>query len=178
MTEEASSNQEGVDLVRDVGGFDVAILQMRNWRAAANGGISDRDTVRALRRMDPAIGIVVRGSKAERHLASDVLAAGATAYLRESATVEQLREAVRAALEQHRFIDPAVPPRGARPKLTRRQRELLQLLADGNSILIAAEQLGVSEETVKTHTKHILARLAARNRAHAVAIAFRASLIE
>ena len=42
----------------------------------------------------------------------------------------------------------------------------------------AARELELSEETVKTHTKHILARLNARNRTHAVAIALRSSLIE
>jgi len=91
---------------------------------------------------------------------------------------EELRSAVEAALEQERFVDPAVPPRADRGRLTRRQRQILQLLADGGSTTIAAEELQVSEETVRTHTKNILARLEARNRAHAVAIGLRESLIE
>ncbi len=86
--------------------------------------------------------------------------------------------AVRAALEQERFVDPAVPPKGSRGKLTRRQREILQLLADGESATVAARELDLSEETVKTHTKNAVARLGARNRAHAVAIALRESLID
>jgi DNA-binding NarL/FixJ family response regulator len=71
-----------------------------------------------------------------------------------------------------------VPPKGSRGKLTRRQRQILQMLADGGSTPHAARELELSEETVKTHTKHILARLEARNRTHAVAIALRASLID
>ena len=71
-----------------------------------------------------------------------------------------------------------MPPKGSRGKLTRRQREILQLLADGESTTVAARELGLSEETVKTHTKNVLARLGARNRTHAVAIALRESLIE
>ena len=55
--------------------------------------------------------------------------------------------AVEAALAQERFVDPAVPPRGSRGKLTRRQREILQLLADGESTTVAARELGLSEET-------------------------------
>jgi DNA-binding NarL/FixJ family response regulator len=52
------------------------------------------------------------------------------------------------------------------------------MLADGGSTANAAQDLELSEETVKTHTKNILARLGARNRVHAVAIAFRESLID
>ena len=111
-------------------------------------------------------------------MASAVIAAGASAYLTRSAGSELLLEAVSAALRQEAFVDPAVPPRGSRGKLTRRQRQILQLLADGDSITAAARELGVGEETVKTHTKNILLRLGARNRANAVAIALRESLIE
>ena len=71
-----------------------------------------------------------------------------------------------------------MPPRGSRGKLTRRQREILQLLANGESTTVAARELDLSEETVKTHTKNALARLGASNRTHAVAIALRESLID
>ena len=60
-----------------------------------------------------------------------------------------------------------MPPKGSRGKLTRRQREILQLLADGESTTVAARELGLSEETVKTHIKNALARLGAQNRTHA-----------
>jgi len=71
-----------------------------------------------------------------------------------------------------------VPPKGSRGKLTRRQRQILQLLANGESTTVAARELDLSEETVKTHTKHVLARLGAKNRTHAVAIAVRECLID
>ena len=61
--------------------------------------------------------------------------------------------------------------------ITTRQREILQLLADGESTTVAARQLGLSEETVKTHMKNTLSRLEAKNRSHAVAIGLRESLI-
>ena len=57
--------------------------------------------------------------------------------------------------------------------LTRRQRQILQLYADGQSTARVAKRLGLSAETIRTHTKAILARLGARDRAHAVAIALR-----
>jgi two-component system, NarL family, response regulator len=175
---EASSREEALHLVRDIGDFDVAIVDMR-WRlnGADTAAISGQEAIRALRRSSPALGIVAHGERPERHLASAALQAGASAYVARTAGPEQLRRAVEAAAAQESFVDPAVPPKGSRGKLTRRQRQILQLLADGESTTVAARQLDVSEETVKTHIKTALARLGARNRTHAVAIALRESLI-
>ena len=124
------------------------------------------------------LGIVAHGQRPERHAASAALQAGASAYVARTAGVEELRRAVDAAVAQEKFVDPAVPPKGSRGKLTRRQRQILQLLADGESTTVAARELDLSEETVKTHMKNALARLGARNRSHAIAIALRESLID
>jgi two-component system, NarL family, response regulator len=178
--EELDSRAEAVELVRDVGSYDVAILDMRLGAADADGDASldGTDAIRALHKAEPGLGIVAHGERPERHLANSALQAGASAYVARTAAADLLRRAVNAALAQERFIDPAVPPPGSRGKLTRRQREILQLLADGGSSAFAARELGLSEETVKTHTKNVLARLGARNRTHAVAIALRESLID
>jgi DNA-binding NarL/FixJ family response regulator len=176
--EDAASHEEALELVRDVGNFDVAIVDMRS---PANGGsrrISGRDTIGVIHRTEPSLGIVAYGDRAERHLATEAIQAGASAYVARGTDAAQLKEAVHAALEDKDYVDPAVPPKGSRGRLTRRQREILQMLADGGSTTQAARELDLSEETVKTHTKHILARLDAQNRTHAVAIALRGSLIE
>jgi DNA-binding NarL/FixJ family response regulator len=176
---EVASRTEAIELVRDIGSFDVAIVDMRPASGEANTSPVDaNETIRILLRSEPGIGIVAHGERAERHLASAAMQAGASAYVSRTASAEELRRAVQAALDQERFLDPAVPPRGSRGKLTRRQREILQLLANGESTTVAANELDLSAETIKTHTKHALARLGARNRTHAVAIALRESLIE
>ena len=176
---ETESREEGLDLLRDVGPFDVAIVDMR-WHM--NGGevpsISGQETIRSMHRVAPGLGIVAHGERPERHQASAALQAGACAYVSRTADTEELRRAVEAAAAQESFLDPDVPPKGSRGKLTRRQRQILQLLSDGESTTFAARQLGVSEETVKTHTKHALSRLGARNRTHAVAIALRQNLLD
>ena len=63
-----------------------------------------------------------------------------------------------------------------RPKLTPREREVLALIACGYSTSEVARALWITEDTVRTHVKRLLARLPARTRAHAVAIAFREGL--
>ncbi len=175
---ESVSREEGLELIRDIGSFDVAIVDMR-WRANGGGlALSGNEAIRALHKAAPSLGIVAHGDCPERHIATAALQAGATAYVARTAGASELRRAVEAALAQESFIDPAVPPRGSRGKVTRRQRQILQRLANGESTTVAARELDLSEETVKTHTKNIMARLGARNRTHAVAIALRESLID
>lgn len=178
VVHESPTREEAIDLVRDVGDFDVAIMDMR-WRGNGDGSsIPGPDAIKILARSAPGLGIVAYGELPERHLASAALQAGASAYVSRTADPKELREALDAALSQERFVDPAVPPKGSRGKLTRRQREILQLLANGESTTVAARELDLSEETVKTHTKNTLARLGAKNRTHAVAIALRECLID
>lgn len=178
VVHEVPTRDEALHLVRDVGHFDVAVVDMR-WRGNGDGNsINGPEAIRMLRRSAAGLGIVAHGELPERHLASAALQAGASSYVSRTAGPQELRQAIDAAVAQERFVDPAVPPKGSRGKLTRRQREILQLLADGESTAFAARELDLSEETVKTHTKYALARLGARNRTHAVAIAIRECLID
>jgi len=70
------------------------------------------------------------------------------------------------------------PAGGSCPRrLSARQLQILQLTANGMSSDAIAEQLSVSEETVRTHMRRTSAKLEAHNRAHAVAIGLRAGMI-
>lgn len=70
-------------------------------------------------------------------------------------------------------------PRDVSPALglTRRERQVLQLVADGLANRQIGQALYVSEDTVKTHIRHVLAKLQATSRANAVAIGIRSRLI-
>jgi two-component system, NarL family, response regulator len=175
--QEATGREEALDLVRDIGDFDVALLDM-GWRPNGSGpSISGVDTIREMHRAAPVLAIIAHGDRPERHLANAAIGAGAAAYVARTAGPDELRKAVAAAAAQERFIDANVPPKGSRGVITKRQREILQLLADGESTTVAARRLGLSEETVKSHIKSTLSRLEAKNRSHAVAIGLRESLI-
>ena len=73
----------------------------------------------------------------------------------------------------------ALPSRPQIPEQepTAREIEVLQLVCDGLVNREIGERLFLSEETVKSHVRHILAKLQARSRAHAVAVGFRRGLI-
>jgi len=76
-------------------------------------------------------------------------------------------------------VVPLKPPvRRLEQEPTARETQVLQLVSDGLVNREIGERLFLSEETVKSHVRHLLAKLQARSRAHAVAIGFRRGLIE
>lgn len=173
--EEAADWRGALDALTETGSFDVAVVELdpRDRPRSERGGAS---MIRALRKAMPGTGIVAHARHPERHAVTAALDAGASAYVVKSSPAEALKRAVDAAADSTRFVDPAT--NGSGSSVTRRQRQVLQLLADGLSTDGAAKRLGLSAETVRTHTKATIRRLDARDRAHAVAIALRAGLID
>ena len=84
----------------------------------------------------------------------------------------------RSTQEQDAEVIPFTPPlRELEQEPTMREIEVLQLISDGLVNREIGVRLYLSEETVKSHVRHLLAKLQARSRAHAVAIGFRRGLI-
>jgi DNA-binding NarL/FixJ family response regulator len=176
QVEEAATWREALDTMTATGSFEVAVIEL-DGRTSANGEQGGTKAIKALHRASPSTGIVALAHRAERHAANEAIEAGASAYVAKSSPPEALMDAVAAAADSTKFVDPAANA-SSHGTLTRRQRQILQLLADGHSTADIAHRLHVSAETVRTHTKATLARLDARDRAHAVAIALRGGLID
>jgi DNA-binding NarL/FixJ family response regulator len=123
----------------------------------------------------------------------DALQAGASGFLLKDAPPETLFEAVRVVAAGDALIAPAVtrrlvaefarlrPPQRTRPEdldaLTRREVEILSLVAAGLSNQEIAGRLVLSNETVKTHVSHVLRKLGLRDRAQAVVAAYESGLV-
>jgi DNA-binding NarL/FixJ family response regulator len=154
---------------------DVAVVDPRG-----AGGEVDEVVGLLTKRLHCAI--VVFTSNGGARLLAEALKAGVKGYVRKDSPPEDLVRAIRAARDGNFYVDPAlsstiVLEEGDRT-LTVRQREILQMLADGMQTEAVARKLGLSTETVRTHTKRILAKLHADTRTQAVAIAIRNGLIE
>jgi DNA-binding NarL/FixJ family response regulator len=154
---------------------DVVIIDPRTAGADVGQLVS-----RLAEQLDSAI--VVFTSNGGARLLAEALKAGVKGYVRKDSPPEDLVRAIRAAQSGDFYVDPAlsstiVLEEGDRT-LTVRQREILQMLADGMQTEAVAKRLGLSTETVRTHTKRILAKLHADTRTQAVAIAIRNGLIE
>jgi DNA-binding NarL/FixJ family response regulator len=70
---ESPTREEALDLVRDVGAFDVAIIDMRYRGSGDGSAINGPDAIRMLQRTNPGLAIVAHGELPERHLASAAL---------------------------------------------------------------------------------------------------------
>jgi DNA-binding NarL/FixJ family response regulator len=110
------------------------------------------------------------------------LKAGARGYLLKSTPPKDLVETIRRVHEGKKGIPPHVAAHLAEhmsdEALTEREVEVLRHVAEGRRNRDIAEQLFISEETVKVHVKHIMDKLGAADRTQAVAIAVRRGIIQ
>ena len=143
------------------------------------GGEIDRALVEL---QDRGSAVVVFTSDGGARMLSEALKAGVKGYVRKDSPPEDLVRAIQAACQGDFYVDPALSSAIVLEEgdhtLTARQREILQMLADGMQTDAVARKLGLSTETVRTHTKRILAKLDADTRTQAVAIGIRNGLIE
>jgi len=160
---------------------DVVLMDLRMPRC---DGV---EATRRLRAEQPDVRVVVLTTYADDRSVLDALRAGARGYLTKDAGGAEIHQALRHVLDDRAAIDPAVAhhlvdavaetPRRAVPAgpdgLTPREIEVLGLVAKGLTNAEIAGQLVIGEATVKSHMTHLLAKIDARDRAQAVAFAYR-----
>jgi DNA-binding NarL/FixJ family response regulator len=152
------------------------------------------EATRRLRMLDPNINVLMLTTYADDRSVLEALRAGARGYLTKDAGAEEIRQALQQVSRGRAAIDPAVQhhlleaintgPGGARTEsgprlpdgLTSREAEVLSLIAQGFSNSEIADQLVVSETTVKSHINHLFAKTGVRDRAQAVTYAYRHGL--
>ncbi|WP_326946199.1 response regulator transcription factor [Amycolatopsis sp. NBC_01307] len=155
---------------------DVVLMDLR---------MPELDGVGAIRRLavsHPAVRVLVLTTYDAETDVLPAIEAGATGYLLKDAPVADLLNAVRAAARGEPVLAPSVASRvlgGFRQAgpLTRRELEVLRLVAAGATNRAAARQLFVSEASVKTHLLNAYAKLGVNDRAAAVGEAYRRDLL-
>jgi DNA-binding NarL/FixJ family response regulator len=128
------------------------------------------EAVKRLRRAAPKSPLLVFTALEDPLLRSEAKALGATGYLIKSASIQTLRDGIRAAIGEppRREIAPLAGSKELGRLFTPKQLAVLDELAAGRSNHEIAVRMDVSEETVRSHVKEILGRLAAKNRTEAV----------
>jgi DNA-binding NarL/FixJ family response regulator len=131
----------------------------------------------------PDAKVLIFTAYSERSLLGRGLESGAKGYILKEAPHQTLVRAIEKIANGEGYVDPALMPaflagKDSTDMLTAREREILQLLADGLSNADVAARLFISAETVKSHVRHILTKLEADTRTHAVAIALREAIID
>jgi DNA-binding NarL/FixJ family response regulator len=150
---------------------DVTVMDLRM------RGMDGVDTIKAIRRDFPDAHFVVLTMYEGDQDVSRALAAGADAYLLKDTHSEELIRVVRDvhAGRTTPSLDRAQSMTG--PVLTKREQEVLQLIADGMRNKEIAGTLGISEETVHTHLKNTYEKLGVNDRTHALTVAIRRGII-
>ncbi len=146
---------------------------------------SGLDLVRKMRQHKQQLGIVVLTMYAGDEQLFAALDAGASAFVPKDAPAEDVVAAARhAAVSPRSFTAPDLAEamqrrlRPTGPQLSPREREVLELLAEGLGVAAIARKLYISESTAKTHISKIYDKLGAANRAQAIMSAIRAGLIK
>jgi len=150
--------------------------------------LNGAEATRRLCRQYPGVRVVALSMHADRRHVAHMLDAGASAYVLKDCAFEELATAIRTAADGHVYLSPRaagvvvrnfVRGGGASPgvgRLTPREREVLQLLAEGNSTKQIALTLGVSVKTVETHRRNVMRKLGVRSVAELTKYALREGL--
>jgi len=146
---------------------------------------SGLDLVRQLRRTEPDLGLVVLTMYPSDEQLFGAIEAGASAFLaKDLPSDEVVRVARSSALSPRSFttknLDTALARRAApdEPRLTPRERRVLQLLAAGTTVAQIGKKLFISESTTKTHIARIYEKLSVNNRAQAVISGIKLGLLD
>jgi DNA-binding NarL/FixJ family response regulator len=157
---------------------DVAIVDIRM------PGVGGIDIARKLSDEGSETAVILYTGHGERSLLLEALDAGARGFLVKEAPLDDLARAIRTIGGGGTYVDPALAGvlAGSQaaerlPTVTKREREILRLLADGMRNEEVAQQLSISPLTVRTHVKNAMQKLEADTRTEAVAKALRDSLI-
>jgi two-component system nitrate/nitrite response regulator NarL len=120
--------------------------------------------------------------------AYDLLSEGAAGVLAKTVNPEQLRDAILAAAAGREFLSDETIASVTRemrlrnhddhPRLSDREHEILQRMAEGESSIVMAGAMHLGLSTIKTHCRHLFAKLGVSDRAEAVAVGFRRGLID
>jgi DNA-binding NarL/FixJ family response regulator len=184
---EAVDGRDAIDLVRRRSP-DVVLMDVQ---------MPDVDGLEAARRIlaeprEKPVAVLMLTTFDRNEYVYDALRAGASGFLLKDVPPEELIAAVRIVAAGDALIAPAITkrlieqfvrtaPPSTRPaaleELTPRETEVLVLVARGRSNREIAEDLVLSEATVKTHLKRVLAKLAVRDRVQAVVLAYEAGLV-
>jgi DNA-binding NarL/FixJ family response regulator len=185
---EALSGRQAVELARAMQP-DIAILDLMM------PGLNGLDTTRQIRKVSAGTQVLIFTMHHSEALVHDVLDAGARGYLLKTDAEKHIVTAVETLLKQQPYFSAQISETvlggflrsshhavtgegGAAPRLTPREREIIQLLAEGHRNKKIAQELGISVKTVETHRTSVMRKLGVNSIVELVRYAVRNNLTE
>lgn len=163
---EAENGRQAVQLARELKP-DLAIMDV------SMPDLNGIDATAQIRALDPPVRVIALSMYSDRRFVQQMFKSGAAGYLLKDCAAEELARAVRTVMDGQAYLSPAIAGvvvgeflRGLTaegtpgfPALTSREREVLQLIAEGRSTKEVASRLSVSVKTVETHRRQIMEKL-------------------
>ncbi len=182
---QASDGHRAVSLARELSP-DVVVMDI------GLPELNGIDATRQITRDLPHVKVLCLSMHRENRIIEAILQAGASGYLMKNSAARELVEAVRVVAAGRTYLSPEIagevvqesgrhlpgPPGRALQELSGREREVLQLIAEGRSTKDIASQLHVREKTVAAHRLHIMAKLHLQGVANLIRHAVREGLVE
>lgn len=125
-----------------------------------------------IKSINPKICVVVLSNHAERSLILSMLQNGASGYMLKNSPVDEIKQCITAALNgelaftkavQQIILKPTVSELKKQPKITKREKQILQLIAEGKTTSNIAEALFLSPATVETHRHNMMQKFGVKN---------------
>lgn len=183
VSAEAKDGREAVHLAGELTP-EVVILDV------AMPGLNGTEALRQIRKASPSSAVVIFTIHDSEELAADLLDAGACGYVLKSDLDEDLIPAIKAAIEHrpyltatigtmvlHDYLAPGARRPSAKSSLTPREREILQLAAEGKTAKEVAAALNIATETARTHRKNLMHKLGMHSTAALVHYAVRNRIV-
>ncbi len=180
---EAENGRDAVRLARELSP-DVAVLDI------SMPELNGIEAARRIASMSPRTKVIALSIHSHKRFVREMLGAGASGYLLKDCAVEELVRAIKVVVAGGTYLSPSIagvvaegfagrPSSGSRSAfgvLSAREREVLQLLAEGRSAKEIARKLGLSASTVAVHRKNIMDKLNIHNLAELTKYAVREGL--
>ena len=178
---EASNGREALQRVQELQP-DLALMDI------SMPSLNGIEATRQIRQQHPEVRIVILSMHSNEEFVFQVLQAGASGYVLKHSDSSEILMAIRAALAGGSYLSPQIsraviddyvrrgedPGRGSKlDQITPREREVLQLLAEGLSNQAIARQLSISVKTVESHRSSIMSKLGLNNKTELVRFALR-----
>ena len=184
---EAENGRSGVEMAKEAHP-DIILMDI------SMPGLNGIDAARQILDHSPHSRIIALTAHSDRNLVREILKAGAVGYVVKDSAVEELTNAVRTVLAGRVYLSPRVaglvvegfvtdraaaqgiPAAGVFARLTAREREVLQLMAEGKATKEVAQALSVSVKTAETHRRSIMEKLGLHSVAELTKYAIREGL--
>ena len=182
---EAGDGREALEQVKSLAP-DVLVLDLMM------PGLNGLEVARQLHKHTPKVGVVVLSMHDDEGFVLEALANGVSAYVLKDSNSSDLIQAVREVAAGRRYLSPPLSDRvietylqmakvGTMDKhetLTTREREVLQLSAEGHTNSEIAARLGISTRTAETHRSHVMHKLGLHTQADLIRYALRRGIIK